>query len=174
MLIMNETITQGRHASDITLKIRKYRKIISSLWKEMATEKAGAHDWDLCDDFADLCGHIFDVIVMRPFRQPENTKAKQYDARPPCIRNILVKPLRLDDGFYAVANEESHSLVWEKINLDEKEEMDFSFVDIYDFELYKTDRPFAYVLTKIIRINKSQPDEYMLFPFDAVSIYLIK
>ena len=155
---------------EITSSIREYRSVILSLWRTLSGYAQGEYDWDLCDAFADMCDGIFFLIVLRPHGITGVNKAKQYDRFPAGISRLICVPAPQERTFLISKHEEG-GLRWE-IAVLPPECWTFFFVDLYDFELNRPDRNFAYILTRAVSTESTgtQAGFYALLPADTTRV----
>ena len=155
---------------EITFSIREYRSVLLSLWRTLSGNAQGEYDWELCDAFADMCDGIFRETVLRPHGIAGVNKAKQYDPFPAEISRLICVPLPQERTFLISKHEEGR-LHWE-IAVLPPERWTFFFVDLYDFELYRPDRNFAYILTRAVPAGSTgrRSGVYALLPADTTRV----
>lgn len=156
---------------EITFSIREYRSVLLSLWRTLSGNAQGEYDWELCDAFADMCDGIFRETVLRPHGIAGVNKAKQYDPFPAEISRLICVPLPQEKTFLISKCEEACRR-WEAATLPPEERWTFFFVDLYDFELYRPDRNFAYILTRAVSTEPTETRAgfYALLPADTTRV----
>ena len=158
---------------DITPYIHEYRNTIIPIWQSLARYKIQEYDWDLCDEFADICERLFFLMVLRPNGISGITKSKQYDQIPAGIPSLIAVPVP-DTSEILAAENNNGAYIWRVEKYTKEENQTFIFVDLVDFDLNASDRNFDYLLTKIIKPYPAEPnDQYPLLPIKTTKILLI-
>ncbi len=157
---------------DITPSIYQYRDTVTQLWHNLSSASDGEYDWDLCDIFADICERIFYLLVLRPHGMSHSSKARQYDAKPQNIPELIVAS-SAEGVDILIGENRNSSVVWTVARY--SEDMELAFVDLFDFELYRPTRTFDYVMARIVRANdQGLCTRYVLLPIDSAKVFLRK
>lgn len=155
---------------DITPYIHVYRGTIMPLWKSLVQYRTQEYDWDLCDDFADICDSIFNLTVLRPNEITGVKKAKQYDQIPRGIPSFIVIPFP-ETRELLIAENNNGSLISRIEKYKKEENQTFVFVDLFDFDLCSPNRKFDHILAKIIKPYPTEKNnQYALLPIETTRV----
>lgn len=126
-------------AIDITPAINAYRECIRHLWNTYFLDQLSHSEaqWDISDEFDDICTLLFASLVMNPIGYTKQKKSPGYAKFPEPILCLQVVPTcALDSSLFLVNRENMKaSGYWDHpITSIQPQDIDLRFIDFFDFD----------------------------------------
>jgi hypothetical protein len=140
---------------EITELTNLYRECARNLWNTYFFNNASLGDeWDICDEFDDICVLLFSALVLNPNEYTEIKKSNSYDKSPQPLACIKVVSSS-DEGVQIQINREvDKSGYWDyPVNFVKPSDVDLRFIDFFDYNVLGF-RDFKFCHVRIVGSDK--------------------
>lgn len=120
---------------DITKTMNLYRECARHIWNNYYLEQMVLReDWDLCDEYDELCTSLFSSLVLRTIDKTSYKKSCSFERDPKPLDFIKVIPSSEAGVPIHVNREINCSGYWDyPVNIVTPSDVDMRFVDYFDF-----------------------------------------
>lgn len=107
-------------------------------------------DWDLSDEYEEICGKLFSSLVLARIDRTESKKARAFERSPEPLTFLRIIPVTNNGVPIHINREKSPSPYWDHPTiLIKPDEADMRFIDFFDFGRLAF-REFAYCRVRIV------------------------
>jgi hypothetical protein len=138
--------------SDIGRLLSDYRECGRTIWNTYFRPRAAERDeWDLHDEFEDVCVLLFASLVLHPMgRRGEKQKAAGYEKAPDPLMFLRVVPRHASGSPVQINRDVRRSGYWDHpVKLLRPNDADLRFIDFFDFDVLGV-RDFAFCLVRVV------------------------
>lgn len=139
---------------EVTQILNEYRECVRNLWNMYFLKQlSSGKEWDIFDEYDDVCGKIFSSLVLSSFNKDSGKKSSAYAKTPEPLSCLRVEPI-VESGIPIIASREKGSFTyWDyPVSIIKSSEADMRFIDFFDFNLLEF-REFQYCRVRIFSSN---------------------
>ena len=122
---------------DVTRAINLYRECARNLWNLYLHETISSrNEWDLSDEFDDICTLLFSSLVLVPNKCASYKKSHSYDKNPQPLSCLRVVPSSEGGVPIQINREITRSAYWDfPLSIVKPVDVDLRLIDLFDFDL---------------------------------------
>ncbi|MBM4259311.1 MAG: hypothetical protein FJ147_25850 [Deltaproteobacteria bacterium] len=120
---------------DVTQLLNRYRECVRHLWNTYFFEAAFSNtDWDLADEYEEICGQLFSALVLNQVDRRTHRKARAFEQSPQPLSFFRVVPSATSGVPIHINREKKASPYWDQqMTFIKPDEVDLRFIDFFDF-----------------------------------------
>lgn len=143
---------------DITRLLNHYRECVRHLWNVyFLDEEPSTVDWDLSDEYEEICEKLFSSLVLARIGRTESKKARAFERSLEPLTFLRIIPLANNGVPIHINREKIPSPYWDHPKtLIKPDEADMRFIDFFDFGTLGF-REFEYCRVRIVA-STANPD----------------
>ena len=139
--------------NNINHLLMRYRECARSMWNVYFMDQGSHVDWELCDEYEEICGRLFDSLVLNCLGRSAK-KSRSFDQSPEFMPFLRVVPSVTSGVRIYINREKKSSPYWDHpITIIQPNDADMRFIDFFDFAKLDV-RDFRYIRVRIINSTR--------------------